>query len=72
MFIETSAPRRAGDNAVLVSGAYTTRTTPQCLEFWYNMYGRDTGTLNVYFMSGSNKGSPVYTKQGMLIENNPI
>ena len=50
MYIETSYPRVAGDNAKLalsVSG----NGELSCLEFYYHMYGDTMGTLTVF--SGS-------------------
>ena len=47
MYIETSSPRRQGDNAKLqvsVSG----NGAAACLVFYYHMYGGTIGTLNVY------------------------
>ena len=47
MYIETSSPRVAGDNAKLelsVSG----NGELSCLEFYYHMYGDTMGTLNVF------------------------
>ena len=47
MYIETSSPRRQGDNAKLqvsVSGS----GAAACLEFFYHMYGDTIETLNVY------------------------
>lgn len=46
MYIETSSPRVAGDNAKLelsVSG----KGQLSCLEFYYHMYGDTMGTLTV-------------------------
>ena len=68
LYIEASAPRQSGDKARLVSADYSPIGS-QCLEFWYNMYGRDTGTLNVYLKKGTNLGSPVLTKQGNKCHN---
>ena len=47
MYIETSSPRKPGENAKLVL------TVPgngkqSCLSFYYHMYGASVGTLNVY------------------------
>ena len=55
MYIETSSPRVAGDNARLVSDIIpsTAGTTGRCLTFYYHMYGYDTGTLNVFIKTGS-------------------
>ena len=64
MFIEASSPRRPGDAARIISQTFTPSTTGQCLEFWYNMYGVATGTLNVYYQVGGNRGNPRWTKQG--------
>ena len=62
MYIETSSPRVAGDNAKLeisVSG----NGELFCLEFYYHMYGDAMGTLNVFsgdaliFSSSGNHGN---------------
>ena len=61
MYIETSSPRRQGDNAKLqvsVSG----NGAAACLEFFYHMYGDTIGTLNVY--SGSELVFNVSANQG--------
>jgi hypothetical protein len=47
MYIETSSPRKPGENAKLVL------TVPDngkrsCLSFYYHMYGASAGSLNVY------------------------
>ena len=47
MYIETSSPRVAGDNAKLelsVSG----NGALSCLKFYYHMYGNTMGTFTVY------------------------
>ncbi|GFS00411.1 MAM domain-containing glycosylphosphatidylinositol anchor protein 1 [Elysia marginata] len=46
MYIEASAKGR-GSNAILYSPLYR-GMSEQCLEFFYHMYGRHIGTLNVY------------------------
>eukprot|EP00794_Sanderia_malayensis_P017044 gene17044-18759_t len=49
VFIETSAPRRTGDKAALLSMQFPATTgTGRCLSFWYHMYGSSIGTLNVF------------------------
>ncbi|XP_059839057.1 MAM domain-containing glycosylphosphatidylinositol anchor protein 1-like isoform X2 [Hypanus sabinus] len=56
MFIEASTPRRPGDRARLISPLYnvthrvgfrTPRSTPFCVSFYYHMYGKHVGSLNV-------------------------
>lgn len=47
MYTESSAPRRRGDKAWLVSPVYPL-TIGSCLQFYYHMYGTNIGTLNVY------------------------
>ena len=47
-----------GDNAKLVKGGLSFNTK-KCLSFYYHMYGRTMGTLNVYV--GQKK---VFTKSG--------
>ncbi|XP_055957693.1 MAM and LDL-receptor class A domain-containing protein 2 [Patella vulgata] len=64
MYIETSAPRKTGDNALLISSPHTVGATDECLEFWYHMYGRTTGNLNVYIQKGGNLGSFYWSESG--------
>lgn len=66
IYIEASSPRKPGDNAMLVSALQPSPTSDQCFEFWYSMYGVETGTLNLYIENGNQLGSPVWTKQGEL------
>lgn len=46
MHLEASAKGR-GHTAVLKSPTYKSFTA-QCVQFYYHMYGRHMGTLNVY------------------------
>lgn len=46
VFIETSAPRRPGDKAEMLSATFN-GGVQQCLKFFYHMFGADTGTLTV-------------------------
>ena len=47
MYIETSSPRVAGDNAKLELSV-SANGELSCLEFYYHMYGGTMGTLNVF------------------------
>ncbi len=47
MYIETSYPRVAGDNAKLVLNV-SGNGALSCLEFYYHMYGDTMGTLTVF------------------------
>ncbi|CAF3694948.1 unnamed protein product, partial [Didymodactylos carnosus] len=54
IYIETSFPAQFGEKARLESEIlFDTRS--KCVTFWYNMYGVDVATLNVYFR---NFGTP--------------
>ena len=47
MYIETSLPRRQGDNAKL-QVSVPGNGAAACLDFYYHMHGDTIGTLNVY------------------------
>ena len=51
MYIETSSPRVAGDNAKLQLSVPGNGGL-SCLEFYYHMYGDTMGTLTVFSGSG--------------------
>lgn len=54
MFVETSAPRRPGDKARLMSERFlATSLRGACIKFWYHMYGASVGTLNVLVKTGA-------------------
>ncbi|XP_033107116.1 MAM and LDL-receptor class A domain-containing protein 1-like [Anneissia japonica] len=63
MYIETSPPRKPGEVAILESPLVLPINTSVCLEFWYNMFGEDTGTLEVY---RSQPAMPSYTGYKLL------
>jgi len=48
MFIEGSNPRRPGDVAIITTPELSVTTPKRCLLFWYNMYGRGIGTLQIF------------------------
>ena len=62
MFIETSLPRKPGDKAQLLSPNYPATPGGKCLQFWYHMYGRHIGTLNVR-VKRLVQGTPTYFLQ---------
>jgi hypothetical protein len=69
MFIETSLPRKPGDTAALNSKSYTATTAgDHCVEFWYHMYGRYTGTLNVYQI-GSGAPATLFNLTGKIFSS---
>ncbi|CAF1067818.1 unnamed protein product, partial [Brachionus calyciflorus] len=54
MNIESSSPRREGDNAILVSPSYSySVSATRCIQIWYHAYGSDVGTLNVFKLEKS-------------------
>ncbi|XP_072498078.1 MAM domain-containing glycosylphosphatidylinositol anchor protein 1 isoform X3 [Notamacropus eugenii] len=55
MFIETSRPRELGDRARLVSPLYNISAKLYCVSFFYHMYGKHIGSLNLLVRS-RNKG----------------
>lgn len=65
MYIETSAPRRPGDKARLISPPINGNFA-QCVSFYYHMYGPHVKALNVYLATGANAtlGSPDWTRVG--------
>ena len=71
MYAEASAPRVPGDKARLESSLVPANpSNPVCISFWYDMYGRDIGTLNVYIKRKGVLGNPVWTRNSELIKKN--
>ena len=67
MYIEASSPRRAGDKARMSKQYSGLASTGSCLQFWYHMFGSDTGRLNLYVMSqGKNSTWSMVGQQGNL------
>lgn len=53
MYIETSAPRKQGDKARLLSEDFSPTTFHgRCVKFWYHMYGATIGTLRILVKTG--------------------
>lgn len=64
MYIETSAPRVAGDKARLLSQVYPSSGTAKCFSFYYHMYGSDVGSLNVYLLL--NQSSDTFSTESLM------
>ena len=85
MYIETSAPRKQGDKARLLSEDFSATTTRgRCVKFWYHMYGNTIGTLRVLVKTGAgnqsetvvwelsgNFGNQWYSAQAPVKSGNP-
>ena len=69
-YIETSSPRRPGDNAIM--SRMVKLSGNSCLRFYYHMYGTDMGTLRVklcnkvLFQKSGNQGNTWKMHQGRL------
>nr|XP_039268552.1 tolloid-like protein 2 [Styela clava] len=50
LFLETSSPAASGQKARIISSMFRATGNNFCFSFWYNMYGINTGTLNVYLV----------------------
>lgn len=63
--METSAPRRPGERAVISSGINkATPSAGMCLRFWYHMFGAHVNTLNVYQQIPSGAKTLIWTRSG--------
>ena len=64
MYIESSSPRKKGDNAMIGSAVFKPTSTCQ-LRFFYHMFGSHIGTLNVYTRTSTTGSmSKIWTKAG--------
>ncbi|XP_078686317.1 MAM and LDL-receptor class A domain-containing protein 1-like [Branchiostoma floridae x Branchiostoma belcheri] len=64
IFIETSSPRQAGQVAQISTHPIYV-TSPICVSFYYHMYGRGVGTLNVILADDSQQAdSTVWSESG--------
>lgn len=61
LFIETSSPRKQGDNAVLLS---PTLSGTKCLSLWYHMFGPHIDRLMIKALSGSKLTNSYWIKRG--------
>ena len=57
MYVEASVPRRVGDKARMSKQYSGLASGGSCLQFWYHMFGVDTGRLNLYVTSGGKSSS---------------
>eukprot|EP00057_Strongylocentrotus_purpuratus_P018295 XP_011672769.1 PREDICTED: MAM and LDL-receptor class A domain-containing protein 1-like [Strongylocentrotus purpuratus] len=69
MYMEASSPNMAGMETRLLSPVIDL-TTRLCLHFWYHMFGREVGTLNVLTRresaGPSDIGSVLWTRSGQV------
>lgn len=66
-YIETSAPRRPGDNAIMTSPKLQSFTGSKCLTFYYHMNGTHVGQLNVYMVvNGHQTTTPIFSQHGNM------
>ena len=63
MYIETSAPRQAGEKARLESEVLPP-TSGQCMQFWFNMNGKDVYKLSVLLKVVEQSESRVWSYGG--------
>lgn len=63
MYIETSAPRRQGDKARLISPTYPP-TMGRCMTFYYHMHGVGIGSLNIYLRQNTRLRPPIWSESG--------
>ena len=63
MYIEASSPRKRGENAQLLTPTYSS-PNGACLSFYYHMYGRTMGTLNVFMKQTGRQNRRLWTLSG--------
>lgn len=65
MYVEASSPRKYGDKARMSKQMNGLVSGGSCLQFWYHMFGSDTGQLNVYISGqGANSSWNMVGQQG--------
>ena len=62
VYLETSTPQKPGDRAVLMSALQPAPTSDSCLLFWYNMFGENVETFNVYSVTDNSNYTLIWTK----------
>ena len=72
LYIETSRPRVPGDKATILTPYLN---GPQCMEFYYHMYGRGIGSLNIFannqtiFSKSGNQGKQWVSVQTSILQS---
>ena len=67
LYIESSLPRKQGDNAVLQSQEIPIpqNSGKYCFVFWYFMHGATVGSLNIsYQLQNDNRKTQIWSKSG--------
>lgn len=66
VFMESSAPMAPNNTAHLISPQYAPQNpgSPICLTFYYQMYGQNVGTLNLYQTNGGTSpgAQPIWSR----------
>lgn len=65
MYIESSYPQKENDKARLISPEYIASPSGSCVQFFYHMWGVNTGSLNVYLQNGEHiQDTPLWSLKG--------
>jgi len=65
MYIETSFPQKENDKARLISPQYNVASGGSCLQFFYHMWGKHTGALNILLKDGADiQSRPLWALKG--------
>ncbi|EDO36123.1 predicted protein, partial [Nematostella vectensis] len=82
IYVEASFPARPGQTARLLSQEFPAGSGRMCLQFYYSMYGKGMGTLNVYtndtatgslnniFMRSGDQGKNWHHGQAVITDSN--
>ncbi len=64
LYVESSSPRKAGQKADLISPWMKWTPGGQCLKFYYTMYGRTMGSLDVKLELSDGRAWLIFLKKG--------
>ena len=64
LYAESSWPRKAGQKADLISPWMKRKPEGQCLKFYYTMYGRTMGSLDVKLELNDGRAWLIFLKEG--------